>query len=116
MSSWLCKKAEGAIPPLVVEAVEDRKDDAVDAGDVDETDHGPGAPPHLHEAALDDVGGAQRGERDSGSFAIDGDPARQGGRDLRVRLQNFLRLVGVADLVEVCTKDAADAYGWRTVI
>jgi len=56
-SSCLCKKAEGAVPPVVpfIVAVEGRIDDALDALDVDEADHGPGAAAHLHEAAFDDA-------------------------------------------------------------
>ena len=38
-SSCLCKKAEGAIFPLLVEAMEDGVDDAFDAEFVDEADH-----------------------------------------------------------------------------
>src|SRR5713101_1252018 len=59
MSSSLCKKAEGAVFPLLVEAMEDGVDDAFDAEFVDEADHGAGAAAHFHEAAFDDVGGAQ---------------------------------------------------------
>ncbi len=58
MSSRLCKKLEGAVFPFQVESLEDGVDDAVDAGHVDEADHGPGAATHFHEAALDYVGGA----------------------------------------------------------
>jgi hypothetical protein len=45
MSSCLCKKAEGAVSPLapLVVAIEDGIDNPVDALDVDEADHGPGA-------------------------------------------------------------------------
>jgi hypothetical protein len=32
--------------------------DAIDAFEVDKANHGTGSPPHLHEAALNDVGGA----------------------------------------------------------
>src|ERR1700693_5955252 len=59
MSSRLCKYGEGAGFPLQVESLEDGVEDAVDAGYVHETDHGPGATAHFHEAALDYVGGAQ---------------------------------------------------------
>ena len=58
-SSYLCKKAEGAVFPLLVEAMEDGVDNAFDAEFVDEADHGAGAAAHLHKASLDDVGGAQ---------------------------------------------------------
>jgi len=58
-SSCLCKKAEGAVFPLLVEAMEDGVDDAFDAEFFDEADHGARAAAHLHEAAFDDVGGAQ---------------------------------------------------------
>ena len=44
---------------MFVEAVEDRENDAVDAGGIDEAEHGSGATPHLHEAPFNDVGGAQ---------------------------------------------------------
>jgi hypothetical protein len=56
MSSYLCKKVEGAVFPFQVESLEDRVDDAVHAFYVDEADHGPGSSAHFHEAALDDVG------------------------------------------------------------
>jgi hypothetical protein len=61
MSSCVCKRAEGTVSPLLpfVVAIEDGIDDAVDAGHIDGADHGPGAASHLHEAALDDLGGAQ---------------------------------------------------------
>jgi hypothetical protein len=39
MSSCLCKKAEGVIPPLLVKAVEDGEDDVIAALGIDETDH-----------------------------------------------------------------------------
>jgi hypothetical protein len=39
MSSCLCKKAEGAVFPLLVEAMEDGVDDPLDAELVDEADH-----------------------------------------------------------------------------
>jgi len=57
MSSGLCKKLEGAVFPFQVESLEDGIDDAVHAGHVDETHHGPGSSANLHEAAFDDVGG-----------------------------------------------------------
>jgi hypothetical protein len=38
MSSCLCKKAEGAVFPLLVEAIENRVDDAFDAQLGDEAD------------------------------------------------------------------------------
>jgi len=59
MSSCLSKKAEGAVPPLFVAAVEDRENDAVAAGGTDEADHGSGATPHFHKAPCSDIGGAQ---------------------------------------------------------
>jgi hypothetical protein len=46
MSSCLCKKAEGAVPPLFVDAVEDREDDAVDGGGIHLT--GPGLTSSAH--------------------------------------------------------------------
>src|ERR1700691_2630639 len=58
MSSRLCKKVEGAVFPFQVESLEDGVDDAVDAGHIHETDHGPGSSSHFHEAALDHVGGS----------------------------------------------------------
>ena len=57
-SSCLCKNAEGAGFPFQGEALEDGVDDAVHALHVDKTDHGPGPAAHLHETALDEVGGA----------------------------------------------------------
>jgi hypothetical protein len=38
-SSSLCKKLEGAVAPILVEALEDGMDDAVDALDVGKDDH-----------------------------------------------------------------------------
>src|SRR6185437_15414408 len=58
-SSSLCKKGEGAILPLLIEAVKDGINNPFDTGDVDEQDHRPGAAPDLDEAALDGIGGAQ---------------------------------------------------------
>ena len=40
-------------------AIEDRKDNAVHAGHVDKTDHGPCPSAHLDEAAFNDIGSAQ---------------------------------------------------------
>ena len=61
MSSCLCKKAEGTVPPfvLLVVTIEDGIDNSVDARDVHEADHRPSSSPHFHKAALDHVGGAQ---------------------------------------------------------
>src|SRR2546428_13956346 len=59
MSSCLCKYGEGAGFPFQVESLEDGIDDAVHALDIYEADHGPGATAHLHETALDHIGGAQ---------------------------------------------------------
>src|SRR3972149_8530433 len=61
MSSCLCKELEGAIFPanFFIHAVENGVDDAVHARDVYKADHGSSAAAHLHEAALDGVGGAQ---------------------------------------------------------
>jgi len=50
---------EGAGFPFPVESLEDGVDDAIHALDIYKTDHGPSPPPHFHDAALDDVGGAQ---------------------------------------------------------
>src|SRR5271157_6291125 len=58
MSSSLCKQLEGAGFQFQVESLEDGVDDSVHALHVDEADHGPSSPAHLHEAAFDDVGGA----------------------------------------------------------
>src|SRR5439155_8865531 len=58
MSSGLCKKLEGAVFPFQVESLEDGVDDAVNAGDVDEANHGPGSSSNFDEAAFDDVSGA----------------------------------------------------------
>ena len=60
-SSSLCKEPEGAIFPfrVFIEAVEDLVEDAIHAGHIHKTDHGPGSAANLHEAALDDVGGSQ---------------------------------------------------------
>lgn len=57
----MCEKAGGTVSPLLsfVVAVKDGPDGPLDAGPFYEADHGPGAVPHLHEAALDGVGGAQ---------------------------------------------------------
>jgi hypothetical protein len=55
MSSGLCKQLEGAVFPRQVESLENGVDDAVDAGHIDEADHGPSSSAHLHEAALNNV-------------------------------------------------------------
>ena len=44
----MCKDAEGAVAPLVVEAVEDGVDDPVDALDIHQADQGPGAAADSH--------------------------------------------------------------------
>src|SRR5581483_460110 len=59
MSRGLCKNLEGAVFPFQVEALEDGVDDSVHAVYVHKAHHGPGTPPDLDKAALDDVGGAQ---------------------------------------------------------
>src|SRR5581483_651840 len=59
MSRGLCKNLEGAVFPFQVEALEDGVDDSVHAVYVHKAHHGPGTPPYLDKAALDDVGGAQ---------------------------------------------------------
>ena len=59
MSSCLCKKLEGAVFPLWLQAAKDGMNDPVHALQVDEADQGPGSSAHLHEAALDDIGGPQ---------------------------------------------------------
>src|SRR5690348_312636 len=58
-SSSLCKKGEGAILPLLVKVVKDGINNSLDAGNIDEQHHRPGAAPDLDEAALDGIGGAQ---------------------------------------------------------
>src|SRR5216684_6432388 len=58
-SSCLCKKGEGAVLPLLIESLKNRIDDSLHAGHIDEHHHGPGAPPDLHEAALDGIGRSQ---------------------------------------------------------
>src|SRR6266536_2113864 len=59
MSSCLCEKAEGKVPPVFVKPAKDRKDNAINALFVDKADHRPGASAHLHKAAFDHIGGAQ---------------------------------------------------------
>src|SRR2546428_4813121 len=51
MSSCLCKYGEGAGFPFQIESLEDGVDDAVQALDIYEAEHGPGATAHLHKAA-----------------------------------------------------------------
>src|SRR5260370_19779325 len=77
-SSCLCKKPEGAVFPfvLLIHSVEDGVDDSVYALDVDEADHGSGAASHLHEASLDDIGGAQLSPQVAGK-AEEGEQLRQ---------------------------------------
>jgi hypothetical protein len=55
----LCKKFEGSVSPVFVEAVEDGIGDPVDALDVGKDDHGSGTASNLHKAAFKDVCGAQ---------------------------------------------------------
>jgi hypothetical protein len=66
MSSCLCKKAEGTVPPfvLLVVTIEDGIDDPVHAGDVHQANHRPSSSAHLDKAALDHVGGTLPGRRD----------------------------------------------------
>ncbi len=59
LSSCLCEKAQGAVSPLWVHPVKDREHDSVHAIHVDKANHRSSPAPDLHEAALDDVGGAQ---------------------------------------------------------
>lgn len=61
MSSCLCEKAEGTVPPFVlfVVAIEGRTDNSNDALDVDEADHRASSSAQLDKAALDDIGSAQ---------------------------------------------------------
>ncbi len=61
MSSCLCKKAEGTVPPFVffIVTIEDGIDDSIHAGNVDEAHHRSRAATNFHEASLNDVGGAQ---------------------------------------------------------
>jgi len=59
MSSCLCKKLEGAIFPFQVESLENGVNDSIHALSVHKANHGSGAAPHFHEAALDNVGGPQ---------------------------------------------------------
>ena len=58
-SSCLCKNLEGAVFPFQIKPLEDGVDDPIHALHVDKADHRSGATPDFHEAALDDVGGAQ---------------------------------------------------------
>ncbi len=57
MSSCLCKKLEGAIFPFQVESLKDGVNDSIHALHVHKANHGPGATPNFHEAALNDIGG-----------------------------------------------------------
>lgn len=93
MSSCLCKKAEGAVFPfvLLIHSVEDGVDDSVYALDVDEADHGSGAASHLHEASLDDVGGAQLSPQVPGK-------AEEGKQLRQVSLQSLHRLPSETNL------------------
>src|SRR5579875_3454433 len=61
MSSCLCKKAEGTVPPFVffVVTIEDGIDDSIHARDVHEANHRASSSAHLDKASLDHVGGAQ---------------------------------------------------------
>src|SRR5207237_1898062 len=58
-SSCLCKNAEGSVSPLAIELAKNRVNDALHARGVYKADHGSRPPAHFHEAALDDIGGAQ---------------------------------------------------------
>src|SRR5438093_2952309 len=59
MSSCLCKNLEGAVLPLLIKSVKDRKDDAIHTVNIDETDHGSGSAAHFHKTSFNGVGGAQ---------------------------------------------------------
>jgi hypothetical protein len=56
MSSCVCEKAKGAILPLFVKAIKDRKQNAIHARHVHKAHHRPRAAPHFHKAALNHVG------------------------------------------------------------
>jgi hypothetical protein len=47
---------EGAVFPLLIKSVKDRKDNSVDTLDIDESHHGPGSAPHFHKATFDHSG------------------------------------------------------------
>src|SRR5579883_983020 len=61
MSSCLCKKAEGTVPPFVffVVTIEDGIDDSIHARDVPEANHRASSSENLDKESLDHVGGAQ---------------------------------------------------------
>src|SRR4026207_1670639 len=56
-SSCLCKKLEGAIFPLLVEAVKDGKDDSVHTVNVGESHHGSSPSTDFDKTTFNDVGG-----------------------------------------------------------
>jgi hypothetical protein len=58
MSSCLCKRLEAAIFPFQVESLENGVNDSIHALHVHKANHGQGAAPDFHEAALNDVGGS----------------------------------------------------------
>ena len=59
MSSCLCKNSKGAISPLLIELIEDRKDNAIHTANIDKTHHGTCLATHFHKSSLDHIGGAQ---------------------------------------------------------
>ena len=57
MSRSLGKKLEGVFAPFLVIGIEDRKDDALNAGHVYKSDHWSGAAANFYKASLNDVVG-----------------------------------------------------------
>ena len=58
-SSCLCKHGEGAGFPFQIESLEDGVNDSIHTFYVHKAHHGSGSPPHFHEAALDQIRGAE---------------------------------------------------------
>jgi len=59
MSSSLCKNSEGAVAPFQIESLENRVDDPVHTGQVDEAHHGTCAAAELYKNPFNDIGGSQ---------------------------------------------------------
>src|SRR5713226_131586 len=90
MSSCLCKKVEGAVFPLLVEAMDNGLDDAFDAQLVDKAHHRARSAAYFDEAAFDDIGGAQ--------FAPQGLRKLKEGKQVGQILFEFARQGGVSFL------------------
>ena len=76
MSSYLWENSEGAVSPLLIELIEDRKDNAIHTVNIDKTHHGTCPATNLNKTSLDHIGGAQLSPQRPGKL-IKGQQIRQ---------------------------------------